>query len=305
MDPIKDFALFWKNYANFTGRTPRRGFWFVQLWLFLIFFALSILLIVSGVLSFDDFGSGLTSDFSGFSMLIALLMLLLSAAIVIPSLALTVRRLHDTGRRWYWMLLPYLPGALILIASVSAGAAVLSPSAYLIFIIIMSLFDLGCAIFLLVILASPTSPNAIGISTHGDVFVAPSAEASVKTAMPVAAPVAEVGLAASPYYQKGTIVGISGMYSGASFPINPNETVVLGRDSALSHIVIDQGASKVSRKHVSLVFDPKQKLYYAHDYSSNGTFKDDGSRLPVDTDVELPGGTVISLGNSHNSFKLG
>ncbi|MDR1185686.1 MAG: DUF805 domain-containing protein [Coriobacteriales bacterium] len=305
MDPIQDFALFWKNYANFTGRTPRRGFWFVQLWLFLISFALSILLAVTGALSFDVLGSGLPSDFSAFSMFIALLMLLFFAATVIPSLALTVRRLHDAGRRWYWMLLPCLPIALILITTVGAAAALFSASAYLIFIVIMSLLVLGCAIFLIVVLASPTSPHAIGRSTHGDIFVVPSTPASDKAAMPVAAPAADVGLAASPYYQKGALVGISGMYNGASFPLNPGETMVLGRDSALSHIVIDQGASKVSRKHVSLTFDPKQKLYYAHDYSSNGTFKDDGSRLPVDTDVALPGGTVISLGNSHNSFKLG
>jgi uncharacterized membrane protein YhaH (DUF805 family) len=303
MNPIQDFALFWKNYANFTGRTPRRGFWFVQLWLFLIFFAFSILLTVTGALSLV--GSG--SDIGGFSMLIALLMLLFSAAIVIPSLALTVRRLHDTGRRWYWILLPYLPAALMVVGSLalmtSLGDAEALVSSYLIFIVIVSLLELGFSIFLIIILASPTSPHAIGTSTHGGTLVVPSAPVAVKAVMPTVAPAA--GPAVSPYYQKGIITGIAGMYSGAAFPISAGETVVLGRDSALSHIVVDQGASKVSRKHVSLTYDPKQKLYHAHDYSSNGTFKDDGSRLPVDTDVALPSGTVISLGNAHNSFKLG
>jgi hypothetical protein len=192
-------------------------------------------------------------------------------------------------------------GSLALMTALGEVEALVS--SYLIFIVIVSLLELGFSIFLIIILASPTSPHAIGMSTHGGTLVVPPAPVAVKAVMPTIAPTA--GPAVSPYYQKGVITGIAGMYNGAAFPISAGETVVLGRDSALSHIVIDQGASKVSRKHVSLIFDPKQRLYYAHDYSSNGTFRDDGSRLPVDTDVALPGGTVISLGNAHNSFKLG
>jgi uncharacterized membrane protein YhaH (DUF805 family) len=317
MNPVHDFVLFWKNYANFTGRTPRRGFWFVQLWLFLIYLALYILLALMGVALSGYYGSNLFSGLTGPSAFISLLTLLFSLAIVVPSLALTIRRLHDTGRRWYWILLPYIPsalmliGVLILIASAgntgSYSDIASLTSGYLIFVIIVWLVELIISIIMIVILASPTSPDAIGISTHDDIPTALSAGASAEAAMPVSAPAAGAGAnpVVSPYYQTGTITGISGMYNGASFPINPGEMMVLGRDSALAHIVIDQGASRVSRKHVSLIYDPRQKLYYAHDYSSNGTFKDDGSRLPVDVDVALPSGTVISLGNAHNSFKLG
>ncbi|MDR3304687.1 MAG: DUF805 domain-containing protein, partial [Clostridiales Family XIII bacterium] len=33
---LEHYKLYWKNYVNFRGRTPRSGYWFVQLWGFII-----------------------------------------------------------------------------------------------------------------------------------------------------------------------------------------------------------------------------------------------------------------------------
>jgi predicted component of type VI protein secretion system len=101
-----------------------------------------------------------------------------------------------------------------------------------------------------------------------------------------------------------TIVGISGMYRGAAFPLDDDEELILGRDAMLSHIVITENAEKVSRKHVSVSFDPYDQVYTVVDHSSNGTFLADGTRLVANIPVKLKRGSVIYLAKKENSFKL-
>lgn len=75
----------WVNWNNFSGRTRRSGYWYVILANFLISLALSII-----VFAVDAFGA-----LPNFYQLVVL----------IPSIALGVRRLHDTGRSGWWYLL--------------------------------------------------------------------------------------------------------------------------------------------------------------------------------------------------------
>jgi uncharacterized membrane protein YhaH (DUF805 family) len=97
------YALPWKRYAEFTGRSRRMEFWIFQLVNFLIL-----------VVAF--FGGVVRSITSGsFSLLLALFFLYNLAA-VIPSLACTVRRLHDSGKSGWMILLYLIPilGAIVL-----------------------------------------------------------------------------------------------------------------------------------------------------------------------------------------------
>lgn len=98
------------------------------------------------------------------------------------------------------------------------------------------------------------------------------------------------------------IVCISGEFANASFPINPGETVVIGRDSAASNIVIV--APKVSRKHCTITFDASKNMFIVVDCSTNGTFTENGTRLMANMNNPLPSGTVISLGSNENRFRL-
>ena len=107
------------------------------------------------------------------------------------------------------------------------------------------------------------------------------------------------GGAASAAHQ---IVCISGEFANASFPINPNETVVIGRDSAVSNIVIV--APKVSRKHCTISFDSAKNMFIVVDCSTNGTYTENGTRLMANMNNPLPSGTVISLGSNENRFRL-
>lgn len=92
-----------KKYAVFSGRSRRKEYWF-----FVLFN-----IIVAFILGFID---GLTGSFSmesGFGLLSAIYTL----AAFIPGLAVSVRRLHDTNRSGWWLLLGFIPlvGAIVLI----------------------------------------------------------------------------------------------------------------------------------------------------------------------------------------------
>jgi uncharacterized membrane protein YhaH (DUF805 family) len=91
-----------KKYAVFSGRARRKEYWFFFLFNMIVTIALVVLDTVTGSLS-PELGLGL---FSGIYML----------AVLLPGLAVTVRRLHDTERTGWWLLLALIPliGAIVL-----------------------------------------------------------------------------------------------------------------------------------------------------------------------------------------------
>ncbi len=100
-------AVVMKKYADFSGRARRREYWMYFLFYTLIAIALSIVFgIIGAAAARDGAGFGLGSAVVG----------IFSLALVIPSLAVTVRRLHDTGRSGWWWLISFIPfGSLVLL----------------------------------------------------------------------------------------------------------------------------------------------------------------------------------------------
>jgi len=85
-----------KNYAGFSGRARRAEFW----WFALIAFVLYVVAII------------LDNVLGTVLVVYGLLWL----ALVIPSLAVSIRRLHDTGRSGWFLLLNLVPfGGLVLL----------------------------------------------------------------------------------------------------------------------------------------------------------------------------------------------
>ena len=84
----------WKNYFTFTGRARRKAYW-----IFVLFNIIAA--VIAGVL---DGVLGLGGD-TGYGPISGLY----SLAVFIPGLALAVRRLHDTGRTGWWMLIGLIP----------------------------------------------------------------------------------------------------------------------------------------------------------------------------------------------------
>jgi uncharacterized membrane protein YhaH (DUF805 family) len=92
-----------KNYAVVTGRAHRTEYWFFQLFNFL---AIVILVILDGI-------TGTLSEGAGMGILSGIYVL----AVFIPSIAVAVRRLHDSGKSGWWILIVFVPlvGGLILL----------------------------------------------------------------------------------------------------------------------------------------------------------------------------------------------
>ena len=104
---------------------------------------------------------------------------------------------------------------------------------------------------------------------------------------------------------EASIIGVSGMYKGVTFPLDSDEELIIGRDAMLSHIVITENAEKVSRKHITVSFDSYDNVYTVTDHSSNGTYLTDGTRLVANIPVKLQRGTIVYLAKKENTFELG
>ena len=92
----------WKNYVNFQGRARRKAYW-----MFVLFNLIALV-----VLSFIEGAIGLSGE-NGYGILTGLYTL----AMILPLIALAVRRLHDTGRSGWWILIGLVPliGPIVLI----------------------------------------------------------------------------------------------------------------------------------------------------------------------------------------------
>lgn len=80
-----------KNYANFSGRATRTQYWMFVLFNFIISLVLSFVL----TMTIGDIGNVLYAIYG--------------LAVLIPSLAISVRRLHDTNRSGWWILISLVP----------------------------------------------------------------------------------------------------------------------------------------------------------------------------------------------------
>ena len=92
-----------KKYAVFSGRSRRMEYWY-----FVLFN-----IIVSIVLGVIDGLLGTSGSYAGAGLLSGIYGL----AVLIPSLAVTVRRLHDTDRTGWWILIALVPliGVIVLL----------------------------------------------------------------------------------------------------------------------------------------------------------------------------------------------
>lgn len=107
-------TCFAKKYATFSGRASRSEYWYFVLFNFLINVVFEVLAcIFMGAAFASNFMTG-RADFgeiiAGPFLFVFLVYLIYSLACIIPGLAVTVRRLHDTGRSgwWWWIcLIPF------------------------------------------------------------------------------------------------------------------------------------------------------------------------------------------------------
>ena len=87
---LQHFINAFKLYGVFSGRSTREEYWMFTLIYFLSYIALSAL---AWLLNSDIF---------------QILITILSLAVIVPSLSITARRLHDVGRSGWLQLAPYI-----------------------------------------------------------------------------------------------------------------------------------------------------------------------------------------------------
>jgi len=105
------YLMVWRKYAEFDGRSRRTEYWMFVLFNFL---AILVLCVVGGVgLALIDKGSG-----AGGVLFIPLGIYILAA--MIPSIAVAVRRLHDSGKSGWLLLLLMVLGIIPIIGFIAS-----------------------------------------------------------------------------------------------------------------------------------------------------------------------------------------
>jgi uncharacterized membrane protein YhaH (DUF805 family) len=96
-----------QKYADFSDRARR-----TEYWMFVLFN-----IIISIVLGIVDSMAGLRLGATAQGGGVGILGLIYSLGVLIPGIAVGVRRLHDTGRSGLWLLIAFVPciGAIVLL----------------------------------------------------------------------------------------------------------------------------------------------------------------------------------------------
>ena len=90
----------WSNYATFKGRSRRSEYWWIQLFLVLANLAVAA---IDLALMNGDVDRFIANGGGG---IVGLVWILVT---IVPALAVLIRRLHDTGKSGWWVLIGFVP----------------------------------------------------------------------------------------------------------------------------------------------------------------------------------------------------
>lgn len=155
------FIRFWKKYATFKGRASRGEFWWWVLCTFIIQIAFAVIFAVLGAIIDSNTANGMQSFVNTIWAL----------ATIVPSLALSVRRLHDTNKAGTTLVILYaidfIGGVLLSVGLVMTGLGAISVigggssstgAAGILLLIIGFIACLATSIVLIVLMAKKTDP---------------------------------------------------------------------------------------------------------------------------------------------------
>lgn len=93
-------TVFRNKYATFSGRASRSEYWWAYLGYFVIATVLQIFALVGGIILIDA---------GELALLPSLIALVGIVALIIPTIAVSVRRMHDTGKSGWMLLILIIP----------------------------------------------------------------------------------------------------------------------------------------------------------------------------------------------------
>lgn len=90
-----------KKYADFTGRARRKEYWLFYLFYFIVY---AVLMVLSGAAGAAGGNGGAMGAGLG-----GIVLMIFALGMLVPSLAVSFRRIHDTNRSAWWLLLGLIP----------------------------------------------------------------------------------------------------------------------------------------------------------------------------------------------------
>lgn len=160
-----------KRYAEFSGRSRRTEYWMFFLFQILLGVAFWVLLAIVGGSALMTGGDPTAlAAAGGAAMIIFALYGLVSLALIIPAIAVTVRRLHDTNRTGWWVLAPIAGYVLMFIGGIMAAGSPDNPGLGGILVLVGGIAALVLALVLLVFmfLEGTRGPNNYGPDPKGE-----------------------------------------------------------------------------------------------------------------------------------------
>ena len=108
---INAYKNFFKNFAEFTGRSTRPDYWWVWLGNLILSIPFWVIYIYTVYLSavMDSVSDSASEAAFMIFGLVAIIYVVFYLAILVPTIALTVRRLRDAGFHWAFIFLRFAP----------------------------------------------------------------------------------------------------------------------------------------------------------------------------------------------------
>ncbi len=238
---------------SFEGRMSRRDYWLKG----------AIYLLPIGLFSnYLVYGVG-TDAALGLSMFIGFITLW-------PTLALTLKRLHDHDRSGWFLLTMLIP-----LANIFFG----------IWIVAMVWF-----------LRGTVGPNRYGEDPEQTVPAVPLRESQTRSPSGLTAPLTGPGQVVP------VLKGINGLYAGKE--IEMTDKIIIGRDAGMAQLIYPSSSDDISRRHCGVSFDGKAGRFVLEDYSTNGTFLSSNERLTAGRPYYLSPGESFYLSNASELFEV-
>ena len=97
-----------EKYATISGRATRAEYWWFALFLYILYFVAQVVLTVIVLFAMTFAKQGNDFPLMGALFVVGFL-LLVTLVLFIPSICVSVRRMHDIGRSGWWLLLSIVP----------------------------------------------------------------------------------------------------------------------------------------------------------------------------------------------------
>ncbi len=160
-----------KRYAEFSGRSRRMEYWMFVLFQILLAVAFWVVLAIvgGGALMSGGDPSALAAA-GGVVMIVSIVYGLVSLALIVPGIAVGVRRLHDTDRTGWWMLGPIAGYILMVVGGLMAASTPDNPGVggILAMVGMIMVVVLGLVLLVFMFLEGTRGPNKYGPDPKGE-----------------------------------------------------------------------------------------------------------------------------------------